>query len=95
MTSDRVTSKVAWFIAGAAIGTSIALLCAPAAGDETREAISRKTGEGRTSLIESGWNMLERGRDLYERGRQIADQAAELFEQGRKLMEQAPGEGRS
>ena len=94
MASDSVAAKAAWFIAGAAIGVSVALLCAPAAGEETRETISRKTGQGRASIIESGWEMLEKGRDLYERGRQIADQAADLFEQGRKLMENAPGEGR-
>ena len=94
MASRGMAGKIGWFIAGAAIGTSIALLCAPAAGEETREAISRKTGERRASLIESGLDILERGRDLYERGRQIADQAAELFEQGRKLVENAPGEGR-
>jgi len=33
------TSKLVWFLAGAAIGSAIALLYAPASGDETRRKI--------------------------------------------------------
>jgi gas vesicle protein len=80
------TSKVVWFLAGAALGAAIAMLYAPAAGAETRRRIITKTQEGRESLVESGRDLIERGRELYEKGRQIADEAAELFERGRKLV---------
>jgi gas vesicle protein len=76
-----------WFVAGAALGAAMALLYAPPSGAETRRRISRKTQEGRESLLESGKELIERGRELYEKGREIADEAAELFERGRKLVE--------
>jgi len=80
------TSKLVWFLAGAALGAAIAILYAPATGAETRRRIADKTQEGRQTLVESGRELIERGRDLYEKGRQIADEAAELFERGRKLV---------
>jgi len=80
------TSKLVWFLAGAALGAAIATLYAPAAGAETRRKIAAKTAEGRETLLESGKELIERGRELYEMGRQIADEAAELFERGRKLV---------
>jgi gas vesicle protein len=79
------SSGVVWFFAGAAIGAAIALLYAPASGEETR----RKIADGRSALGESGKEVFERGRELYERGRQLADEAADMFERGRKLVEGA------
>ncbi len=76
-----------WFLAGVAIGAAVALLYAPRPGAETRHTISKKTGEGREALTESGKELLERGRELYDKGRKIADEAAEMFDQGRKLVE--------
>ncbi len=84
------TSKLVWFLAGTAIGATIALLYAPQRGTDTRKQIlGRRTGQGRESLAESGRDMLDRGRDLYDKGRKIADEAAEMFDRGRKLVEGA------
>lgn len=80
------TSKLVWFLAGAAIGSAIALLYAPASGDETRRRIGEAAGRGRDRLNESGRDMVEKGKELFDRGRQIADDASELFESGRKLV---------
>lgn len=80
------TSKLVWFLAGAAIGSAIALLYAPASGDETRRKIGEAAGRGRDRLNESGRDMVEKGKELFDRGRQIADDASELFESGRKLV---------
>jgi gas vesicle protein len=85
--SDEDTGRILWFVAGAAVGASIALLFAPAAGKETRRYISKKAGEGREALADTGKEFVDKGRDLYDKGRKLADEAADMFERGRKLVE--------
>lgn len=87
MAEDASESRVVWFLAGAALGATVALLFAPQSGKETRELLGRKAEEGRKSLTESTQDIAERGRDLYDRGRKIADEAAEMFDRGRKLVQ--------
>jgi len=99
-------ANLIWFIAGAAAGAAVALLFAPASGEETRKKIAEAAEQGRAALAESSdkivergreilsessQNILERGRDLYERGRKVADEAAEMFERGRRVVEGAAG----
>lgn len=91
MADESDSSRIAWFLAGASIGAVIALLYAPASGEETRRIIAKKTEEGRGALQDSGKDLLERGREMYERGRQLADEAAGVFERGRKLVEGTAG----
>src|SRR5713226_5205308 len=79
MEMENSGAKAIWFLAGAAIGAAVALLYAPATGADTRDALARKTSEGRDSLADTGREMIERGRELYEKGRQIAEDAADLF----------------
>lgn len=79
--------KVVWFLAGAAIGAAIALLYAPASGEETRSRILDKANDGRELLGDSGRDLMDRGRELYSKGKGMADEAAEIFERGRKLVE--------
>jgi gas vesicle protein len=81
------TGKFLWFITGAAIGTSIALLYAPKSGSDTRRLIGRKARHGRDAVADVGRELWDKGRDLYEKGRQVADDAAEMFERGRRLVE--------
>ena len=82
-TQDESSSRLAWFLTGAVIGVTLALLYAPKTGKETREYLSEKSketfGEGPQSLIEAG-------REMFERGRQLVEDAADLFERGRKLV---------
>ncbi len=78
---------VLWFVAGVAIGASIAILFAPASGEDTRGLIVKKTGEGRDALADSGKEMMDRGRELFERARKLTDEAAAMFEKGRKLVD--------
>lgn len=87
MADESGGDRIIWFLTGAAIGASIALLYAPASGAQTRRKIVRRTQQGREALADSGKDMLERGRELYERGRKLADEAADMFERGRKLVE--------
>jgi gas vesicle protein len=45
--------KLGWFLAGAVLGSAVALLYAPKSGKETREFINKKTGEGKEVLSET------------------------------------------
>jgi len=87
MSDSNSGDKVVWFVAGIAIGATIALLYAPASGEVTRGKIAKKTEKGRTAIADSGKEMLERGKEMYDRGRKLADDAAEMFERGRKIVE--------
>ncbi len=81
------SGKLGWFIAGAVIGASVALLLAPESGEDTRHHISEAAKDGRDAVSSSSKEMMERGRELYDRGRQLAEDAADLFERGRKLVQ--------
>lgn len=76
-----------WFLAGAFTGAALALLYAPASGEETRRFLGQQADRGRRALAESGQELLERSRELYEKGKYLADEAAELYEQGRRLVQ--------
>jgi gas vesicle protein len=79
--------SLVWFIAGAAVGASIALLYAPQSGKDTRRLIKKKTKEGREALSDTANDLMDKGRELYEKGLRVADEAAEMIERGRKLVE--------
>ena len=87
MADENSGGKVVWFMAGIAIGATVALLYAPASGEKTRRLIVKKTQQSRDAVADSGRDMLERGKDMYERGRKLADDAADMFERGRKIVE--------
>jgi gas vesicle protein len=76
-----------WFVAGAAIGATIALLYAPQSGRETRRIIKKKSREGRAAVTETSRDLMDKGRELYEKGLRVADEAAEMIERGRRLVE--------
>lgn len=76
-----------WFIAGAAIGASLALLYAPQSGRETRRYIKKKSREAKETIADRGEEWMEKGRELYETGLRVADDAAAMIERGRRLVE--------
>jgi gas vesicle protein len=53
------------FAVGALVGAAVALLYAPASGDETRRKLARKAREGRDAMESA----VERGREVYEQVR--------------------------
>ncbi len=53
------------FALGALTGAAVALLMAPAAGDETRRALGEKAREGRETVNTA----IERGRQAYQQAR--------------------------
>jgi len=78
--------NVGWFLVGAAVGASIALLYAPQSGKDTRRLIAKKGEQSKEVLIDSGKEVMDRGKELFDRGRELADEAADIFERGRKLV---------
>ena len=75
-------SVLAAFILGAAAGAAVALLYAPAPGEETRRKLAAKAREGRDRAEEfarEGRDFMNRQRDnivsAVERGREAFDQA--------------------
>jgi gas vesicle protein len=74
------------FVAGALTGAAVALLFAPASGEETREYLNQKAREGRAKAREA----LNEGRDLYEQQR---DGLTSAIERGREAFHDARQRG--
>ena len=83
---EQGVSTLAWFLTGAIIGATAAVLFAPKSGKETREYIAEKTQAGREPVENASKEMVDASRDMFERGRKLVEDAADLFERGRKLV---------
>lgn len=84
---DSGISGLAWFLVGAAVGATVALLYAPQSGKSTRAYLKWKAEEGKDAFQDSAEDVVKRGRELYSKGREMADEVAEIFDRGRKLVE--------
>ena len=76
MARDNSGSIMVAFVFGALTGAAVALLLAPATGEETRELLGQKAREGKAKLKEQRETILtavERGRDAFtrEHGEQV------------------------
>ena len=83
---DEGTSPIAWFLTGAIIGATVAILFAPRSGKDTRHFISDKTQRGKEAVSQTGKDVADAGREMFERGRKLVEDAADLFERGRRLV---------
>ena len=72
------------FVLGAMTGAAVALLMAPASGEETRRMLADKAREGREKAGEAA----QKGRELWDRQRETLSTA---FERGKEAYEQARG----
>ena len=70
------------FVLGAITGAAVALLVAPASGEETRRMLAEKAREGR----EKAGQAAQKGRELWDRQRETLSTA---FERGKEAYEQA------
>ena len=86
MNSEDAGINLGWFLVGAAVGATVALLYAPKSGKDMRRLIAKKTEEGREALSDSGKEVIDRGRELFDRAREVADEAADTFERARRLV---------
>jgi gas vesicle protein len=76
------------FVVGALTGAAVALLFAPASGEETREYLGQKAREGKARARDA----VEQGREVYQRQREslttAVDRGREAFQQARSREEQ-------
>jgi gas vesicle protein len=72
------------FMLGAIAGAAVALLVAPASGEETRRKLSEKAREGREKASEAA----RHGREFLRNQR---DGLSTAFERGKEAFEQARG----
>jgi gas vesicle protein len=70
------------FILGAVSGAAVALLYAPASGQETRERLAERADEARARAAEAA----ARGREVFNQGRETLNTA---IERGREAYQQA------
>jgi len=85
--STDLSSRLAWFLTGAVIGATVAILYAPKAGKDTRRLLTDTGRRGKEAVAETSKDLADAGKDMFERGRKLVDDAAELFERGRKLVQ--------
>ncbi|MCU1232075.1 MAG: hypothetical protein JWP63_42 [Candidatus Solibacter sp.] len=83
---SQATSNLAWFLTGAMIGATAAILYAPKSGKETRQYIAERTQEGREAVESTTEDIIGASKEMFERGRKLVDDAADLFDRGRKLV---------
>ena len=86
MAKDNSGSIMVAFVIGALTGTAVALLFAPASGEETREFIGQKAREGKAKARDA----MEQGRDYYRNQR---DNLVTAVERGREAFQQARERG--
>jgi gas vesicle protein len=77
-------SVVLAFLVGAVAGAAVALLYAPATGEETREFLAEKAREGRERAVKAA----ERGREAVKEGR---ENLASAVDRGREAFQKARG----
>ena len=77
------------FVVGALTGAAVALLFAPASGEETREYLGKKAKEG----ADKARTAVDQGREFYRNQRETLtsaiDRGREAFQQARERGEQA------
>jgi len=83
---EDLASNLGWFVAGAVVGLTAALLLAPKSGRDTRQFIADKTQQGKEAVAETGKDVYGRSKEMIDKGRALVEDAADLFERGRKLV---------
>ena len=80
--------KFSYFFLGLGIGVAVGVLFAPKSGEETRELIKEKAGEGREYLKRRGVELREQTSEIIDRGKQAVtakkDQFTAAVEAGRQ-----------
>ncbi len=81
--------KFAWFLAGIGLGAVAGILYAPTSGDEAREALRAKAGEGRDFVRDQAQRVREQAGQWADRGREVVSQQKENFRQAYETGRQA------
>jgi gas vesicle protein len=86
MAKDNSGTIMVAFVIGALTGAAVALLFAPASGEETREFLGQRAREGKLKAREA----MDEGRDYYRSQR---DNLVTAVERGREAFQQARERG--
>ena len=84
--NDNGAGILVAFIAGAAVGAAVALLFAPATGEETRGYLGQRAREGRDRAVDAA----RQGREMLNKQR---DNITNAFDRARQQYQGASGEG--
>lgn len=89
MSKDSSGSVMIAFVVGALAGAAVALLLAPASGEETREYLGKKAREGTDKAREA----MDQGHEYYQHQREhlvtAVDRGRDAFQQARERGDQA------
>jgi gas vesicle protein len=96
MSDSSARDQAAFFLLGAAIGATAALLLAPASGEKTRRGLARKGEAVADYMVDAGKELVEKCEDLYERSGELAGDATRelsgkyraLYDQSKQLLEE-------
>jgi gas vesicle protein len=83
---DSGSNRLAWFITGAVIGATVAVLYAPKSGKDARRFIADGARKGKDAVDDASHDLVDSSRELFERGRKVVEDAADLFDRARKLV---------
>ena len=86
MAKDNSGNLMVAFVIGALTGAAVALLFAPATGEETREYLGQKAREGKTKAREA----MEQGREYY---RDQRENIVTAVERGREAFQKVRERG--
>jgi gas vesicle protein len=92
-------NRFAYFAVGLGLGLAIGVLFAPRSGEETREYIRSKAGEGKDYLKKRADDLRESANEAVERGKGVLsrqkEQLAAAVEAGRQAYREAVAGGPS
>jgi gas vesicle protein len=86
MAKDNSGSVMVAFVVGALTGAAVALLFAPASGEETREYLGQRAREGKAKARDA----MDQGREYYRSQR---ENLVTAVERGREAFQQARERG--
>jgi gas vesicle protein len=89
--------RLSYFFLGLGIGVAVGILFAPKSGQETRELIRTKAGEGKEYLKRRGEELYDSAGDVVEKGKAALqrqkEQLAAAVEAGKQAYREAVGGG--
>jgi gas vesicle protein len=98
MSNNNGGSKVAFFLAGMGIGAILALLFAPKSGEETREYIAQKAGEGRDYMTAKGRELRKQAEEAVDKAKDVVskqkEQLSAALEAGKQAYQEEKGKAR-
>jgi gas vesicle protein len=83
---DETVSRLAWFLTGAVIGATVAILYAPKSGKDTRKFITDRAQQGKQAVADTSKDLVDASKEMFERGRKLVDEASDLFDRARKMV---------